>query len=158
MASSPSFSKESELICRAYTSSKACAFAAPIVLSNDRFDYSYDFQKNALNEAELALAATYDRLGRCDLGDFVRNGKCYQLLDEYYRGCINLSHASLNAFRRAWLDIPDENAGKEPRSREEWIKVARERYRGDPGLEDFVIQRTIESNTCLCGECDGPLW
>lgn len=83
-----------------------------------------------MSTLEIALASSYDSLGRRDLGDFVRGGKKYQRLNDMLSG-HSQSIDSLNALRQAITGVVDEVP---PKSKESWMKRAGKRYRRDAGV------------------------
>lgn len=118
---------------RAYTTCKAEAFAAPIGL----IDNSLPGDSNILSYQEEALASVYEsELGRPNLALIVRKGKKYQHLSSIILFGMWLLPQSLNALRRAFLDLPD--GIEEPQTEEEWVANCIGRYRFDSGLQTLL--------------------
>lgn len=90
-----------------------------------------------MSTLEIALASSYDSLGRRDLGDFVRGGKKYQRLNDMLSG-HSQSVDGLNALRQAITGVVDDAAPKSMRS---WLKRAGKRYRGDIGVKLLTAEQ-----------------
>jgi hypothetical protein len=113
---------------RAYTTSKADAFAVPLGL----LDRSYAAGKNAINPWEEALAREYEtKHNRPDLAGYVRNGRKYhRLMDSMFGGSLK----SLNATRRAFTGMSDDAEGQ-PETFEEWAACMLEKFKDHEGLQ-----------------------
>lgn len=119
---------------RSYISSKEDAFSAPEALAP-----SIASGNISITQLEAALAEAYVTLNRPDLAQMVYSGKKYQLLERATRGDVQRGQ-ELAAMRVAFKSIPSEKLVEpvEVITTANWIKAARERYRGDPGLESLM--------------------
>lgn len=110
--------------------SKSDAFAAPFGLADSAF---LKAGSNALSAREQTLTAAYISLNRPDMAECVVKGKKFQRLYYFMRYEL-VRHVQLNALRRAFLGLGEEEGGDEPKSLEEWVRVAKGRFEGDEGL------------------------
>lgn len=96
-----------------------------------------------MSTLEIALASSYDSLGRRDLGDFVRGGKKYQRLNDMLSG-HSQSVDGLNALRQAITGVVDDAPPKSMRS---WVKRAGKKYRRDAGVQ--LLKAQIEETVSM---------
>jgi hypothetical protein len=122
---------------RSFITSKEDAFAAP-----DGFVRPLRAQGLSLSPLETALAEAYISLNRPDLAQLVRSGKKYQLLEVAVSGEAMIGR-ELRAMRSAFKAV-DLTAADEALTTLEWIAEARERFRGDQGLEMLMAERKQE--------------
>nr|XP_019050154.1 hypothetical protein I302_00575 [Kwoniella bestiolae CBS 10118]OCF29084.1 hypothetical protein I302_00575 [Kwoniella bestiolae CBS 10118] len=118
----------------AYTTNKAEAFSSPTYFLPDEF---YEGKKDVLSPSEHALLEAYNLLGRKDLAGLVRNARKYQRLT-YFLRCMFINVDELNALKRAFLQIPDEEEEGWPRTEEEWVEGMLIKWREDGGLKWLV--------------------
>jgi hypothetical protein len=123
---------------RAYTTTKAEAFAAPSVCWESE---GYAAGDNNLSLEEKLLIAEYEKRGHHDLVECVRNGRKYHRLFDVLGEKVDL--VSINAMTDAFLGGGQEGL---PKSIEEWRIWALGKYEGEPVLED-VRRRVIERET-----------
>ena len=116
--------------CRATTTCKADAFAAPFAFLNR----GYGQGSNNLTTLDNALASAYDILGRPDLGDFVRRGKKYQRLTDLLQGCPS-GVDNLVGLREAFAGPATKTP---PTSMRSWVRRAAKRYGADPGVKALL--------------------
>lgn len=119
---------------RSHITSKEDAFSAPEALAP-----SVASGDISITQLEAALAKAYVTLNRPDLAQMVYSGKKYQLLERATRGDVQRGQ-ELAAMRIAFKSVPTEKPLEpvEVISTANWVKAARERFRGDPGLEELM--------------------
>lgn len=78
----------------------------------------------------------YERLGRPDLANLVRNGKKFQRLSFLLSG-QEVDVVDLNGIRKAFLDLADDVEGL-PTCMDEWIEASVERYSQDEGVKQIL--------------------
>ncbi|WVQ96983.1 hypothetical protein IAU59_004092 [Kwoniella sp. CBS 9459] len=115
----------------AYVTTKGEAFAPSHSFYECR---NYIFHgDNSLARDEKTLIEIYEREGRGDLADCVRNGRLYHRLERI--GQYDDSYAKAG-FREAFMPLPaDLNP---PENDHEWREYMMERYRDDEGLQAVI--------------------
>ena len=115
---------------------KALAFSSPCMLRpvGDFYDGS-----NVLSPEEVELASIYERRGRNDMADLVRNGRKMQRLTFFLGGLSEEQKEFETLFqglRAAWADD-----GSPPSSYQTWKEEALKKYEGDEQLQG-LLRRT----------------
>lgn len=117
---------------RAYTTSKAAAYASPQGLTSTEY---FSQGSNEPSVWEVILIEAYERLGRTDLADFVRNGKKYLRLERVTHPLMADIEEMIGLRGAFGAEGEDE---VRPKTMVQWVAMARERYRGDEGLEGLM--------------------
>lgn len=121
--------------CRAYLTSKGEAFSAWDAFAHPDWNEGV----NELSAKEIVLIASYEKLGRADLANCVRQGNKYKRLQPLVSMYSEVQPVEyLNALRRAFLGIPDGEAENEPKTDMEWDIRAIERYKDDERLQVLI--------------------
>ena len=120
---------------RAETTCKTAAFGAP------RWALSQAFWDGdmALSELEVKLCEAYERRGRQDLADCVKNARVYQLLDSYlgtdfYTYEDNLRRYFLGHFHAMQRTLDPSCTLDTSTSIPRWISQMTKKHEGDEGL------------------------
>ncbi|WVQ79411.1 hypothetical protein IAT38_001508 [Cryptococcus sp. DSM 104549] len=129
---------------RAYVTTKAEAFGAlGDLASGSGWGVYPGSTGSSLTSGELLLIAAYERLGRPDLADCVREARLYQYLAQTLRSSMwGTPITVISDIRQAILG---EKAGKPWKTKKDWEKATVQSYRGDLRLVDmawpFYLQR-----------------
>ncbi|WVQ96994.1 hypothetical protein IAU59_004103 [Kwoniella sp. CBS 9459] len=115
----------------AYVTTKGEAFAPPAIFY---MDLNYVFKgDNSLRRDEKTLIEIYEREGRVDLADCVRNGRLYQRLSRI--GQYDVIYDK-KAFRQV---LGPMNGGfNPPKDNKEWKEAMLERYKDNEGLKQVI--------------------
>ncbi|OCF58134.1 hypothetical protein L486_04164 [Kwoniella mangroviensis CBS 10435] len=127
----------------AYTTNKAEAFASPMHFLPSEF--YHEGSNDVFSPREYALIEAYQSLGRDDLADCVKVGRKYQRLI-YFLKCMFTNVLELNAIRKAFLKIPDEDIDDFPKTEEEWVEKMSIKWRDEKGLRGLVdnpVEETV---------------
>ncbi|OCF31876.1 hypothetical protein I316_06474 [Kwoniella heveanensis BCC8398] len=115
----------------AYATTKGEAFAAPAIFYTD---LAYIFRgDNSLRRDEKILIEMYDREGRADLADCVRNGRLYHRLSRI--GQYDTAYDKA-AFREVLGPLPD--GFDPPKDDQGWKAYMLDRYKDDEGLKKVI--------------------
>ncbi|OCF43234.1 hypothetical protein I317_02944 [Kwoniella heveanensis CBS 569] len=114
----------------AFTTTKGEAFAAPEFFY-DKHDYMRDL--NEMTHEENLLIAAYEKHGRSDLAECVRNGRIFQRLSRIGRYTFNYWK---DGFRKVFGEIPLPDFDP-PKGREDdrWRLYMMQRYKDHEGLK-----------------------
>ncbi|WVQ96999.1 hypothetical protein IAU59_004108 [Kwoniella sp. CBS 9459] len=113
----------------AYTTTKGEAFCAPEIFYNLIYFWA---GRDVMSQEESMLIAAYEKHGRLDLADCVRNGRLYQRLARIGRYDKNIMKSG---FRTIFSEHPAPDFDPPARSDEKWRVYMMKRYKENPGLQ-----------------------
>ncbi|WRT65975.1 uncharacterized protein IL334_002926 [Kwoniella shivajii] len=129
----------------AYVTTKEKAFSSPVFCfhHNKYFGSSMD-----LVPAEQLLVHAYERFGRSDLADCVRNGKIYQRLSHI--GTFDQQICRQSAILKTFAKFKPEGFDPPNRVGEKWRLYLANRYHTDPCLPEMIARAGWESEKASC--------